>query len=313
MLVTLVTINLVVHLLLPAAFLLWTALGRHRSRARFLAVGALTAAYLLFVGQVGAGWAWFGLWWPWLWYASFPVACGVWLVRRWRAAPWWPERRVLPIAGLAFTIVLAASLLSTIPLVLQAHRYEGEALELQPPLSGGSIVVGHGGGNAVLNQHALVPAQRYALDILGLDGASRADGLYPDALTAYAIWGRPVIAPCAGRVVAVESGLPDIAPGLPAGKREDAAGNHVVLRCGAHHVILAHLQRGSVAVEPGVDVAVGQRLGVAGNSGNTSEPHLHIHALAANAGDRDELLWKGSGVPITFGGRFLVRGDTADW
>ncbi|TMZ49982.1 M23 family metallopeptidase, partial [Klebsiella pneumoniae] len=45
-------------------------------------------------------------------------------------------------------------------------------------------------------------------------------------------------------------------------------------------------------------VREGQLLGTVGNSGNTSEPHLHIHA------EKD-----GEGVPIRFGGRFLVRNN----
>jgi hypothetical protein len=237
----------------------------------------------------------------------------VWLVRRWRVAPWWPQRKILPITGLGLTSLMALLLLSAIPEVLRASAHEGEALDLQPPLSGGRIVVGHGGSKAILNYHAVVPAQRYALDILGLDGTTRADGLYPDDLTAYAIWGRPVIAPCAGSVVSVESSLADVPPGVPNAKKEDAAGNHVILRCGAYQVVLAHLQRGSVTVEAGASVDVGVRLGLAGNSGNTSEPHLHIHAVTGDAADREQLLWKGTGVPITFGGRFLVRGDTAEW
>jgi murein DD-endopeptidase MepM/ murein hydrolase activator NlpD len=45
-------------------------------------------------------------------------------------------------------------------------------------------------------------------------------------------------------------------------------------------------------------VKEGQRIGRVGNSGNTSEPHLHIHA------ERD-----GAGVPLRFDGRFPVRND----
>ncbi|MEZ7171746.1 M23 family metallopeptidase [Sporosarcina sp. OR05] len=59
---------------------------------------------------------------------------------------------------------------------------------------------------------------------------------------------------------------------------------------------MAHMKEGSVAVAKGDTVTTGQLLGKVGNSGNTSEPHLHIHA---------EL--DGKGVPLTFDGRFLVR------
>ncbi|MCZ2838852.1 M23 family metallopeptidase [Modestobacter sp. VKM Ac-2985] len=68
------------------------------------------------------------------------------------------------------------------------------------------------------------------------------------------------------------------------------AGNHVVVRaddgaCAA----LVHLRKGSVRVRPGDRVVAGQQLAECGNSGNSSEPHLHVQLcdsprLAASAG-----------------------------
>jgi murein DD-endopeptidase MepM/ murein hydrolase activator NlpD len=59
---------------------------------------------------------------------------------------------------------------------------------------------------------------------------------------------------------------------------------------------MAHMQDGSIMVEAGMKVKAGQEIGAVGNSGNTTEPHLHIHA---------EL--NGEGVPLRFSGRFLAR------
>lgn len=309
---TLIAVNAAGHLLVPALLLAWTALGQHRSRAAFVSAAALSAAYLLLIG-LGGEWAWFGLWWPWVWYASFPAACAMWLARRGRVSPGWPQRRILPVTALVFTSAIALSLLSAVALVVDASTYEGDVLDLQPPLSGGRFVVAQGGSNGLLNMHAVAPAQRYAIDILALEGTTRAKGVYPDELTAYAIWGRPVIAPCAGTVVAAENALPDVTPSPPSAHNTHPAGNHVILRCGAYQVVLAHLQRGSVAVEVGASLGVGHPLGLVGNSGNTSEPHLHIHAVTGDAAEREQLLWMGTGVPITFGGQFLVRGDTVQW
>jgi len=87
-----------------------------------------------------------------------------------------------------------------------------------------------------------------------------------------------VLAPCAGQVVMSVDGLTDIQ--VPEMDREHLAGNHVVLRFTGADVMLGHLQPGSVQVRAGAHIAVGDWLGLVGNSGNTGEPHLHIHAQA---------------------------------
>jgi len=78
-------------------------------------------------------------------------------------------------------------------------------------------------------------------------------------------------------------------PWLVNGRAADVtrpAGNHVVIACAMK----------------GADVVSGALLGRVGNSGNTSEPHLHVHAVA-----RDGDVMSGEGVPIVFGGVFAVR------
>jgi murein DD-endopeptidase MepM/ murein hydrolase activator NlpD len=80
---------------------------------------------------------------------------------------------------------------------------------------------------------------------------------------------------------------------------KNVAGNHVVVRCGDADVWLAHLRRGTVAVRSGASVTRGALLGRAGNSGNTTEPHLHVHAERG-----------GRAVPVRFDGRWLVRNAT---
>lgn len=46
-------------------------------------------------------------------------------------------------------------------------------------------------------------------------------------------------------------------------------------------VALCHLRCGSIAVRPGQQVRVGELLGGCGNSGNSTEPHLHLQAMSA--------------------------------
>ena len=64
------------------------------------------------------------------------------------------------------------------------------------------------------------------------------------------------------------------------------------------------MMKHSLLVAVGDKVKTGQPIGRAGNTGNTSEPHLHIHA---EKGGNEIPILKGEGIPIIFDGRFLVR------
>jgi len=139
-----------------------------------------------------------------------------------------------------------------------------------------------------------------ALDGFGL----RARGVPPADPRAYVIYGARVLAPCAGQVVIAVDGLPDMQ--VPEVDRDHLAGNHVVLRCLDADVLLGHLQPGSVQVGAGAHVAVEDWLGSVGNSGNTGEPHLHIHAQSPGSTTAP---LGGDPRPIQFNGRFPVRAD----
>lgn len=93
----------------------------------------------------------------------------------------------------------------------------------------------------------------------------------------YGCYGTPVIAPVAALVHHAEDGAPDEIPGVGT-NREAPLGNHVVLKLETGtYLILAHLKQGSVVVGVADQVSEGQPIGLCGNSGNTSEPHIHIH------------------------------------
>ncbi|NQD35454.1 M23 family metallopeptidase [Permianibacter sp. IMCC34836] len=157
-----------------------------------------------------------------------------------------------------------------------------------------------GGRTAEQNYHVINRGQRFAYDLLVLrDGSSyRGDASKKEN---YYCWNQPILAPAAGTVTEVVTELPDNEPGQtdPA----HAAGNHVMLDLGnQEYALLAHLQHGSVQVKVGDKVSSGQLLGRCGNSGNTSEPHLHFHLQnAAHFGE-------GDGLPAFFN-NYLADGN----
>lgn len=83
-------------------------------------------------------------------------------------------------------------------------------------------------------------------------------------------------------------------------------GNHVMIDCGEYAVLLAHFRNGSLRVREGEGVTKGQELGEAGNSGQSTEPHLHVHVQRLpEAGP----ILSGEPLHLTFDGRFPVRND----
>lgn len=79
-----------------------------------------------------------------------------------------------------------------------------------------------------------------------------------------------------------------------------------MIQTGGPVVALCHLQQDSVRVERGQRVEIGQALGTCGNSGNSTEPHLHLQAISS------EDVTNASAVPITFRGSLPRNGEVID-
>lgn len=165
-----------------------------------------------------------------------------------------------------------------------------------------------GGPTERQNYHVVAADQRHAYDLV----VWRSGATHRGAGTKnsdYWAWGKTLIAPAAGRVVEAKDGVRDNRPQVQTENRADPAGNHVVLDLGnGEYALLAHMQRGSVRVRAGDRVRRGDVLGRTGNSGNSSEPHLHFHVQ-----DRPELFAGARGLPVSFvgyraDGRRIVRG-----
>jgi Peptidase family M23 len=186
--------------------------------------------------------------------------------------------------------------------------YSGQAVALAFPLKGASYYIAQGGENVLVNTHHPYGAQIYSLDIVRLNSyGARAEGINQTSLEQYASFGTPVYSLCNGVVSTALDGLEDIAPGAAA-DTEHAAGNHVIISCNARdiQVLLAHMQRNSLRMPTSTAVKIGDQIGQIGNSGNTTEPHLHIHASIGGTPDK---FTSGLGLPILFQRVFLERND----
>jgi hypothetical protein len=297
---------LALQLLVPLVLVGWIAAGRGTRGVR-LASAVLAALYFLAIGLAG-------LWLVLPWWLAFvypvlllAVASRAFLVMPKRERQSGLARSMLPMCWLAS---LGLSIIIVVALV--ARRPPSVAIELAFPLQGGTYLVVNGGNHQLVNAHLGTlegdrfrpyRGQSYGVDLVRIDRVGlRARGLLPNDASAYLIFGDTVVAPCAGRVVATENGAPDMSPPQP--DRSHMAGNYVMLDCGGTWVLLGHLQQGSVAVREGDAVGTGVALGRVGNSGNTGEPHLHIHAQGP--GTKAEPM-SGEPLAMRIDGRYLAR------
>jgi murein DD-endopeptidase MepM/ murein hydrolase activator NlpD len=174
----------------------------------------------------------------------------------------------------------------------------GQMAKLRLPVAG-TWWVFWGGPAERQNYHVVAPDQRHAYDLVKWrhGGTARGDG---KRNADYFAFDRRVFAPADGRVVEVRDGVRDNRPRVELENAAEPAGNHVLLALdGGHHVLLGHLRRASIDVRAGQRVRAGQTLGRVGNSGNSSEPHLHVHVQ-----DSPTPL-AGIGIPLVFGPLFV--------
>ena len=133
-----------------------------------------------------------------------------------------------------------------------------------------------GGDTKEQNYHVQHPAQKNAFDILIKDARGNSYKSTGKANEDYYAFGKELLTPCDGEVVMAVDGIKDNIPGEM--NPTFLTGNTVIIKTTANEFLfLCHFKQGSVAVKQGQKVKAGQLLGLCGNSGNSSEPHLHFH------------------------------------
>jgi hypothetical protein len=200
--------------------------------------------------------------------------------------PWWTQWTIRGDRALALIVVPSPRPAPT------AHAGRRTVNALRLPFRGRWFVY-WGGRTPLENHHAVSLTQRFAYDFFVARRGRTHRAAARRANTDFYCWGQPVLAPAAGVVRTAVDGVPDNTPGAFADDRP--FGNHVVLDLGeGEYAWLAHLRRTSVRVRPGQRVAGGDQLGECGNSGRSSEPHLHFHLQ-----DTDQA-HAGAGLPAAF-------------
>jgi murein DD-endopeptidase MepM/ murein hydrolase activator NlpD len=150
-----------------------------------------------------------------------------------------------------------------------------------------------GGKSLELNHHfSPMRLQRYALDIVQVvngrgntgDGTKNED---------HYCFGKPLNAPGDGKIIEMENAIEDNVPGIINSKQR--LGNYIIIdHLNGEYSFMLHLKKNSIIVAVGDVVKRGQKVGLAGNSGNSTGPHLHYHLQSTSS------LATGVGLPMQF-------------
>ncbi|HTK28724.1 MAG TPA: M23 family metallopeptidase [Vicinamibacterales bacterium] len=187
------------------------------------------------------------------------------------------HRFAVSVSGQALTVEGV-----TVPVNGQAPRVIG------PPLAGDRWLAANGPDNGSDHRRTLLAlagegriAQRFAIDWVRLYDDGRTVRGDPLKNASYRAYGADVLAVADGVVADVRDGIPENTPDPTARAvpitPETLVGNYVMLDIGGAFAVYAHLQPGSLRVGKGDRVRRGAALGRLGNSGNSTEPHLHFH------------------------------------
>ena len=221
-------------------------------------------------------------------------------------AIWAALKLVLPVFGAALFIVglavcivkrkrpsikpfisIFASLLFLFPFLLTANvitmAYPANINKVNPsvtvswPLAEETFVAW--GGDRIESNlpHAAWGSERWAYDLV-MEPYNTGDS----KLQSYGIWDKELLSPVAGTVIAVKDQEEDIPPNTEDFKSLEGNYVYIEIEKTGTYLLMNHLKQGSVAVSVGDRVQPGDLLGRIGNSGATSEPHLHIHHQRQN-------------------------------
>ena len=166
------------------------------------------------------------------------------------------------------------------------------------PFEGKWTVFNGGIGKNLSHAWGIIP-QRYAYDFIIMDDHGKSFTGDSKRLESYYCYGKNLIAPADGTVVQVSNNHKD---SRVDGTKVycdtwDIRGNFIVIQHAEKEFsLLAHLAPGSIMVKTGDKVAQGDVIAKCGNSGNTSEPHLHFQLQAGRS------FFASTGLPISFVG-----------
>jgi Peptidase family M23 len=309
---TAMTLIGMLHLIIPLVLILWSLGRSYTSKVSWGIQILFLVAYTVFVFLMGS-WAFASFYLRYT-ILALTIATVLWSLRHLKGLPLFVRPSFLGWIGYGAGIVISAVLIYLTAGGVRSHFYDETAVNLSFPFRNGVYAVfegGNGRASSLMNYHygasihkgaRINLSMRYAVDITKLTRwGNDAEGFLPTHNESYAIFNQVVYSPCDGKIASVEDKWPNATPW--SGTPPYNVGNHILITSADFGVLMGHLQQGSILVKVGEIIKKGQPIAQVGNSGWTSQPHLHIQAMKVSTGS----FWSWEGIPIFFDDRNPVK------
>jgi len=178
------------------------------------------------------------------------------------------------------------------PPTIKTHVQKGEYIL---PFTGKWTVFNGGVDEKLL--HGGSASQKYAYDFIVVDDEGKSYNGNKRDVQSYHCYSKDIVAIADGVVVTVRKNAKDsFVDGLNAYCDSiDLRGNYIVIKhFDNEYSTVAHLMPGSVSVNIGDSVKQGEVIAKCGNSGNSSEPHIHFQLQTGKS------FFLSAGLPIAF-------------
>lgn len=210
-----------------------------------------------------------------------------------------------------FLIILEIFLIiKLLQIIIVINEKKPPVCEIEFPFKNGEYLITDGGNSRIsrlMNYHFYSPTHKkqktnysmlYAVDIVKI---AKDISFLPLKNEDYPIFSEKIFSPIAGTVIKVINDIPDNISF--SGNYPYNTGNTVVIKNNSNYMLLGHLKYGCISVSEGDEIKANHYIGLAGNSGWTERPHLHMQLINSNSPN----FWQGTGINITFRDKNLYK------